>query len=221
VGATDARIVASLPAQIGVVTLDDGSRVRLAPESKLTIPTDFGPKLRAVKLEGTASFDVAKGGKENFRVYAGDAIIVAKGTAFTVRSYPADSAVTVVLDLTVGEGLVARAGEATRSASAVEREVADGWRNGRLVVTSQPLRNVLPQLKRWYNLDISAQQPALLDRPVTLRASLDSSRQAIHGVEQSANVEFGYVGTNMVFKDRTAAPTKSAHVKSAKPSKKR
>jgi ferric-dicitrate binding protein FerR (iron transport regulator) len=235
VSATDARIVASLPAQIGVVTLDDGSRVRLAPESKLTIPTDFGPKLRAVKLEGTASFDVAKGGKENFRVYAGDAIIVAKGTAFTVRSYPADSAVTVVLDegsvdvrrgkesktLTVGEGLVARAGEATRSASAVEREVADGWRNGRLVVTSQPLRNVLPQLKRWYNLDISAQQPALLDRPVTLRASLDSSRQAIHGVEQSANVEFGYVGTNMVFKDRTAAPTKSAHVKSAKPSKKR
>jgi ferric-dicitrate binding protein FerR (iron transport regulator) len=230
VSASDARVVSSLPAQIGVVTLDDGSRVRLAPESKLSIPAGFGPKVRAVKLEGTGTFDVAPGRPESFRVYARDAIVVAKGTTFTVRTYPADDAVTVVLEqgavevrrgkesrtLAPGEGVIAREGEALRTASATEREVTDGWRSGMLVVAGQPLRDVLPQLRRWYNLDVHVQQPALLDRPVTLRASLDSSRQAIRGVEQSAGVEFGYVGQNMVFQDRA-----SASAKPAPPAKKR
>src|SRR6476469_2724529 len=70
VNAPDARVVNAAPGQVGIVTLDDGSKVRLAPDSKLSIPTGFGPKLRAVKLSGAANFDVAKGGATEFRVYA-------------------------------------------------------------------------------------------------------------------------------------------------------
>jgi ferric-dicitrate binding protein FerR (iron transport regulator) len=221
VNASDARVVNAPPGQIGIVTLDDGSKVRLAPDSKLSIPTGFGPSLRAVKLDGAAGFEVAKGGKGEFRVYAGDAVVVARGTAFSVRAYPEDSATTVVVTegdvevregnamhpLEAGKALFVMRGQAPRPASADEREEADGWRSGTLTLANRPLRDVLPQLKRWYDLDVKVPDSALLERRVSLRASLDSTRQAIRGVEQSAGVTFGYQGQTMVFEDAKTIPS--------------
>ena len=223
VNAPDARVVNAAPAQMGLVTLDDGSKVRLAPDSKLSIPTSFGPKLRAVKLDGAANFDVAKGAKTEFRVYAGNAMIVATGTSFSVRAYPEDSATTVVVSegsVEVREGKVVRPvdagaalfvgrGLAPRLASPDERQEASAWRSDSFMVTNRPLRDVLPQLRRWYNLDVKVPDSSLLTRKVTLRASLDSSRQAIRGVEQSTGLHFDYDGQTMVFKESSSAPTPS------------
>jgi ferric-dicitrate binding protein FerR (iron transport regulator) len=227
VNAADARVVNSPPAQMGIVTLDDGSKVRLAPDSKLSIPTTFGPSLRAVKLSGAANFDVAKSDKSEFRVYAGDALVVAHGTSFSVRAYPEDSATTVVVSagnvdvrqgklvrpLDAGNALFLAHGQAPRVASPDEREEADGWRGGTLTVTNRTLRDVLPQLKRWYNLDVKVPDTALLARKVTFRASLDSSRQAIRGVEQSTGLQFGYEGQTMVFQDKSGSVTTSKQKK--------
>jgi ferric-dicitrate binding protein FerR (iron transport regulator) len=218
VNAADARVVTSLPAQVGVVTLDDGSTVRLAPESKLSIPTGFGPELRAVKLEGAGSFDVAQGQKQRFQVHGRDAVVEATGTAFTVRAYQNDPATTVVVregsvdvrvgershPLTAGKSLVVVPGKEVRAATSSESDEAAGWTAGILAVENRPLREVLPQLRRWYGLTVSVPQGELLQRPVTMRASLDSSRQAIHGIERSTGLEFGYIGPNMVFREPAA-----------------
>lgn len=226
VNAADSRVVSSVPAQVGIVSLDDGSKVRLAPESKLTIPKNFGSDLRAVKLEGAANFDVAPGQKQDFRVLARNAAVVAKGTSFTMRAYPSDPALTVVVNagsvevrradektpLAAGDALVLQDSGAVRSATPDERIEAEGWRRGTLAINKQPLREVLPQLKRWYGLNIMVQQPKLLERPVSMVVSLDSSRQAIRAVEQSTGLEFGYIGQNMVFREPAAKA-------SAKPSK--
>jgi ferric-dicitrate binding protein FerR (iron transport regulator) len=222
VNAADARVVTSLPAQVGVVTLDDGSIVRLAPESKLSIPTGFGPELRAVKLDGAASFSVAPGQPRDLQVHTRNAVAVAKGTKFTVRDYESDGATTVVVQegtvevrqgeqkqpLAAGAGLVVAAGQAPRSATAGEADAASAWTTGTLSVTNRPLREVLPQLRRWYGLTVNVPQTALLERPVSFRASLDSSRQAIRGIEESTGLEFGYIGPNMVFREPAAAAAK-------------
>jgi len=227
VNASDARVVNSPPAQMGIVTLDDGSKVRLAPDSKLNIPTSFGPSLRAVKLAGAANFDVANSDKSEFRVYAGDALVVAHGTSFSVRAYPEDSATTVVVSegsvevregklvrpLEAGNALFIAHGQAPRVASPDEREEADGWRGGTFAITNRTLRDVLPQLKRWYNIDVRVPDTALLTRKVTLRASLDSSRQAIRGIEQSTGLKFGYQGQTMVFEDVGGKPSISKQKK--------
>lgn len=211
--APDARIVTSATAQMGNVSLDDGTKVHLAPESKMTIPPTFGPELRAVRFEGLASFDAAPGQKIDFQVRARDVTIIAKGTLFTVRAYPSDSAVTVVVEkgsvelhqgkviqvLAAGGASVLKAGGPPRDATTAEREEADGWTTGTLAVNDRPLKEVLPQIRRWYGADILVKDLTLLDRKVTMHASLDSLMQAIHGVEKSAAVEFGYVGPNMVF----------------------
>ncbi|HUQ46378.1 MAG TPA: FecR domain-containing protein [Gemmatimonadaceae bacterium] len=216
VSSADVRVIESLPAQVGVVTLDDGSTVRLAPESKLSIPKGFGPELRAVKLEGAGTFTVAPGQRQTFQVHGRDAIVIAKGTVFTVRSYGNDAATTVVVRegsvdvrqgdqthaLAAGGSLVIGAGKAARPATTLEADEAAAWNAGTLAIANRPLREVLPQLRRWYGLTVSVPQDGLLDRPTSLRASLDSSRQAIRGIEESTGLEFGYIGQNMVFRER-------------------
>ncbi|HEY2065080.1 MAG TPA: FecR domain-containing protein, partial [Gemmatimonadaceae bacterium] len=228
VNAGDARIITSLPAQLGSVTLDDGSKVQLAPESKLAVAKTFGPSMRAVKLDGAAVFDVAPGQRSPFMVHARDAVVTATGTSFTVRAYPADAGATVVVregsvsvrqgkttqDLAAGSALVVPDGKPPRAATAAEREEADGWRGGMLSVTNRPLRDVVPELKRWYGLTVLVPNTELLDKKVTFRASLDSSRQAIRGIETSTGLEFGYQGQNMLFRERAPQPASTKARKS-------
>ena len=90
-----------------------------------------------------------------------------------MRAYPEDSATTVVVsegDVEVREGKVVRPveagaalfvgkGMAPRLASPDEREEASAWRNDNFTVTNRPLRDVLPQLRRWYNLDVKVPTP--------------------------------------------------------------
>jgi transmembrane sensor len=219
--AADVTVHSSLASQIGIVTLRDGSQARLAPESKLTVPSAFGDRFRAVKLEGTATFTVAKG-TAPFQVLARNAMVIATGTVFTVRAYPNDSSVTLVVDegsvevkngevrtpVATGGSLVIGAKAPSRPASADERSDAEGWKTGTFSIVGRPLREALPELHRWYGLTILVPDPANLDRPVTVRASLDSTRQAIRGIEKSTGLQFGYVGQNMVFQSAGGTPSK-------------
>jgi ferric-dicitrate binding protein FerR (iron transport regulator) len=208
----DLKPVATVSAQIGNLTLDDGSKVKLAPESKLTVPKGFGPDMRAVKLEGMAEFNVAPGIEQPFNVIAGNTAVVATGTAFTVSSYPGDSAATVVVSsgsVKVGKGkqatpvaagsAVVATGNATRAATPAERDAADAWRTGTLVVTDKSLGQALSLVKRWYGSTILTPNQSLLERKASFRASLDSLSQATKGIEQSTGLTFGWIGQNMAF----------------------
>jgi ferric-dicitrate binding protein FerR (iron transport regulator) len=218
--ASDARPIATTFARMGNVTLDDGTRVRLAPESQITVPKAFGTELRTVRLAGIGEFTVGKGMEKPFRVNAARTDIIATGTVFTVRVAD-DSSVTVVVtegsvrvgrrkamtDVPTGGAVVAK-DSVVRQATAAERDEADAWRSGTLVVNDRSLGEALNLMKRWYGLTILVPQQKLLDRRVSFRASLDSTRQAIRGIEESSGLQFGYVGQNMAFTERTAPAAK-------------
>ena len=222
VNSPDARPIATTAGRAGTVNLTDGSTAHMAPESKLMIPKDFSPILRGVKLEGAATFDVAKGPEKPFEVYARNSVIVATGTSFTVSAYPSDSTLTIVVGegsvqvrhgdvaqaVAAGAGLVMRDDGTSHVASDAERDEGAGWKTGMLAVENRPLKDALALMKRWYGYEIRVPSPALLDRKVTMRASLDSGMQAIRLVEKSSGLEFGYAGQNMVYRERGSAKTK-------------
>ena len=214
--APDARTHIASTAQLAIVTLDDGTKVMLTPESRLIVPKDFGDIIRAVKLDGEATFTVTPTEKRPFEVRAGNAKVVVTGTVLTVRSFGAESAVVVQVKegtATVHVGDSTRtiaAGHAARVArdgtmgepSAAELSEATSLGDEHLLtISNRQLRAVLPQLKRWYGIDIKVPDLPLLDRMVTARASLDSPKEAISAVEKSANVKFGWEGQTMVFRD--------------------
>jgi len=219
VNSSDARPITTPAGRAGNVDLTDGSTAHMAPESKLMIPKDFSATLRGVKLEGAATFDVAKGLAKPFEVYARNSVVVATGTSFTVSAYPSDSTMTIVVGegsvnvrhgdvsqaVAAGAGLVMRDDGNSHVASAAERDEAAGWKTGTLAFENRSLKDALVLMKRWYGYEIRVPSPALLDRKVTMRVSLDSGMQAIHLIEKSSGLEFGYAGQNMVYREPGSA----------------
>jgi transmembrane sensor len=172
------RLARTLPGQRATLKLPDGTSVILGVASSLRYPAAFGSGPRAVTLEGEAYFQVMHDERRPFSVRAGALVAQDLGTEFIVRAYPEDSAARVV----VRDGKVSI--RAAASAQAPERVVGAGqlgrlgagrepvvepadtalyfaWTDGRLVFDRTPLRDALPQLSRWFDLEFRLADPAL------------------------------------------------------------
>ena len=213
--AREARTLVAAQGQRTVIRLGDGTDVTLGGDSKLTVPPGFAERLRGVGLEGTATFAIAPAQPLVFQVRAKNAVIKAMGTKFTVRAYPNED--VVAIRTTDGQVSV-QAGDNLRSLSAGQTILIDGkghmreptpqeieetvgWADGRFVVNQKPMREALAHLQRWYALGLVVRDSVILDRPVSINASLDSSRNAIAALEQSGQVKFGYEGRIRVLRD--------------------
>jgi ferric-dicitrate binding protein FerR (iron transport regulator) len=214
--APDARVMTTGNAQYSNVTLAEQSTVKLGPASKLVVPRGFGPSVRALRLEGTATFAVAPGQQRPFTVRAGNVSIVATGTSFTVRAYPGEPDVIVSVgngEVTVTAGDSARplaggaailiaADGAMRELGAAEIEQIVGWADGIVVAIDRPLREIVALARQWFALDLFVADTALLDRKVTLRAPIESGKAAIASIETSGRLEMVWKGSNMVLRAR-------------------
>ena len=224
--ASDVRVVSAPPGRAGEISLGDGSTAHMAPDSKLTIPKDMGPKLRGVRIEGAAEFEVAPGLPDEFQVLVRDAAVVAKGTKFTVRAYPEDSVAVVAVsegtvEVHVGSApptsvaansslVVTRTG--ARAATANELLETTGWRTGTYVMANGTLKDGLTGLKRWYGYEVHVADLTLLKRNVSVNASLDSAMQAVRQqIAKSGGLKFGFVGENMALIDTADKKTVLRH----------
>jgi ferric-dicitrate binding protein FerR (iron transport regulator) len=221
VGSATIQPIASQSGQIGSFNMADGSKVKMGPDTKVFIADGFPTKIRAVRVEGTAQFDVAPNQPTPLHVVIRKAQVIATGTSFVVSTFAPDSAFAVLVregtvsvkagkaeqPLAANEGILVKNGAIEKLNDAQKAELF-GWVDGKVTVGTQPLRSVMEQLVRWFNLDIKIPDAALLDRPASFSVSLDSSRAAITQVEKSANVKFGYIGENKVFQDAGKAAKK-------------
>ncbi len=216
----ESREIISRFAQIGNVTLDDQTRVTLGADSRLRIPPGFNSQVRAVGVEGTATFDVTQGGELPFEVRLGEVAVVATGTKFAVNF---DTATTTAL-VRVDEGTVnVRFGETVRPlASGATLEVnaggemrepspdalgeALGWTSGRVVIVNRTLRAALEQTRRWYGIALIPADMTLMDRTVSVDAPIDSSQAMIADLEATGNMKFGWEDKTMVLYDASAVP---------------
>jgi len=172
------RVYTTTAAQRAEILLGDGTRVTLAPESRLRVSADFGIDRRDLSLDGEAFFDVAHDATRPFTVYAGNASAHDIGTAFAVRSYARDRAVQI----TVREGVVAMSGIGPLAAGDVGTLASDGrttvrhhadvgamlgWLDGRFAYADAPLARVVDDLHRWRGAEIALRDSTLAVLPFT------------------------------------------------------
>lgn len=93
------------------IVLPDGSRVDLAPSSRMSYEPAFAGAERKVILSGGAFFDVVKNPARPFLVYSNEIVTRVVGTSFFVKAFENDPSVTV----SVKTGKVQVAGNARRS----------------------------------------------------------------------------------------------------------
>jgi len=183
--ATAAREYRTAVGVVDSLTLSDGTRVLLAPSSHLTVPAAYAAGTREVLLEGVARFSVRHNAAAPFAVRAGNAIVRDIGTQFTVRA-PAEATGQTTVAVSEGQvSLSASTPNATPTALSagdrgevksdgavvarrgVVRSDDDAWIRGVLVYDAAPLALVRDDLKRWYGLDLQADDTLLSTRRLT------------------------------------------------------
>lgn len=157
------------------LTLSDGSKVWLNSESSLKYPTAFNGKLRSVEITGEAYFEVARNPAMPFRVsVAGKGTVEVLGTHFNINSYGDETHTHVTLlegsvrvELPESQPVVIQPGQQAFYANGLQQgagiSVRNGvdlaavmaWKNGYFNFDHADLYQVMRQLARWYNIQVT------------------------------------------------------------------
>ena len=164
------------PGQRATIELADGTVVSLNVASRLEIPAHFGgDHLRLVRLYGEADFQwpMWVGRRSRWRRKGHVTVL---GTEFSVRAYqPGHVQVAVrsgrvaVNSAVLGANdiaYVALPATRVRVARHQPLDAAFGFATGRLVLRDTRLREAIPDLDRWYDVNIRLGDAALGEQPV-------------------------------------------------------
>jgi transmembrane sensor len=168
-------------AELRTITLEDGTRIQLAPESAIDVAFAAGER-RVRLLKGDAFFEVTPDRARPFRVVAGETLATVLGTAFEVRRGDDGAAVTVrhghvrvedesttprtSEELRDGDWLrVTWRGTAVRGGARTD-EIAD-WVRGELVARDRPAGEVVAALRPYYKGAIMVRDDAFAARHVS------------------------------------------------------
>ena len=194
--------------------LPDGTTVLLGPGSRLTLAPDYGIGAREVELRGEALFDVPHDATRPFAVTGGGARVRDIGTTFSVQ---ADSGAEVRVVVTAGavalrparapaeQELVLRQGErgvladgraTAERAAATPEDLA--WTQGRLVFRDAPLAQVAADLRRWYGVELRADDPAVAGRRLTASFADESADDVVRVIALALGAEVAMRGDTAV-----------------------
>jgi ferric-dicitrate binding protein FerR (iron transport regulator) len=223
--AGDAKNFTTGSAQISMIELADGSKVKLAPESRLRVPQKFGNTVHGARIDGAAQITTALEESNPIEIRAGRAaVFLTKGVTDITTDSVAGMVVVRVREgtanvrletetrtLAAGSALAIDNQSVTTPAPAALEE-ATGWTDGRVTINNRPLKATLAAIKRWWGLELYLKDTGALTRAVSMSANLDSPKEAIASLEQGGQLKFGWEGKNMILTDASAT-TKSGTTK--------
>jgi transmembrane sensor len=152
------------------LTLADGTKVWLNSESSLRYPVAFTGGERAVTITGEAYFEVAPNKQKPFKVGKDGLEVTVLGTHFNVNAFNDEENIKVMLlegsvkvsSLSRQQSTVIKPGEQARSVRGelsvvrgVNTDEVMAWKNGFFHFNRASLPDVMKQLARWYDLEIT------------------------------------------------------------------
>lgn len=167
------------------VELADGTAVWLNSGSSLRYPVAFGQGERTVELHGEAYFIVAADPERPFVVAADDYRVRVTGTQFNVRSYAPGATATTLVQ---GAVQLERDGKVSTLRPDQQGTFRDGrfvveevdpvrftaWYRGEFSFSLATLEDIMGELSRWYDIEVSFSEPELRG----IRFSAGFSREA-------------------------------------------
>jgi transmembrane sensor len=151
------------------LVLADNSRVWLNAGSSLRFPTSFPGDDRRVELTGEGYFEVAHHAEKPFLVAANGMEVKVLGTRFNVNAYTEEKFLATLIEgsvlvsakslsrsamLTPGQQAIVDNTSLTLNKE-VDTDEVIGWKNGLFIFNMTPIEEVMKQISRWYDVEIS------------------------------------------------------------------
>lgn len=194
------------------IELSDGSRVLIAPESRLLISKDYGSKDRRIEVDGEVYITSVQDPERPFIVKAGNTETRVLGTSFSVRKYPDDSVVRVAVvdgrvaigEAVVGAGDVARAllGGVTTVQAEPNIDKHISWSRGILIFDDRALSEVVKELTRAYGIEIILSERELGNEKVTATFDNQTTGDILKYLSLALDLELSYRGTTAILSNR-------------------
>lgn len=186
------------------VDLPDGSTVFLNRNSRLTYNAGFGESSRQVSLAGEAFFDITPNREKPFVIDAGKASVTVVGTSFSVLTENENLEVEVFVktgkvllsEKTGTQSVELEPGFIGKKESGIiEKSVNNdpnylAWNTGKLVYNGEKLSVVFRDLKKYYNIDIIADDQAILEFPWTSPIDYEYRDKIIQLICTSFNLSY-------------------------------
>ncbi|HLP74072.1 MAG TPA: FecR family protein [Bacteroidales bacterium] len=191
------------------IDLPDGSSVYLNRNSELNYTERFGKNNREVSLRGEAFFEVAPDKENPFIIKAGKANVTVVGTSFSVKTSNEASEVEVFVktgkvllsgtnegnSILLDPGYIGKSSSSqlTKSVNTDPNYLA--WNTGNLVYDGQKLETVFRDLKKFYNMEVVADDPSINQLPWTApNLYYESQDKVILLICRSFNLSYSKVG---------------------------
>ena len=200
------------------ITLADSSKVILDAGSEFLYSRDFANGTREVYLNGEAYFEVARDEQKPFIVHSNNARITVLGTSFNVRAWEETN--TVKVSVTEGKVSLRQEESPEKNSEAIitkgflsilrgknkptAPEKTDinsqlAWLKFEMEFTSTPFREVLNQLQRWYDLEISLEETALGEQRINVYISKQPVEDILKLLSMVMNLDYKMTGNKVVF----------------------
>ncbi|TKC55557.1 DUF4974 domain-containing protein [Pedobacter hiemivivus] len=149
------------------VSLPDGTNVWLNAASSLRYPIEFSGRERKVELRGEGYFEVAHNKEKPFIVVSAGQTVEVLGTHFNMNTYNDEpEARTTLLEGSVSvsnrsnvkmlkpgqQALLTRDNDIKVSTADIDQAMA--WKNGDFTFEGVPLKTIMRQVCRWYNVEV-------------------------------------------------------------------
>lgn len=198
--------------QKSLITLPDGSQVKLNAESSLEYYADFAQS-RHVTLTGEAFFDVVRDTLRPFIVTVGGVAVRVLGTSFNVQAFPEENTTVAVAS---GAVLVQqeRTGQASqlqaremvrvnRQAGTFEESTFDpaealAWKDGILTFRQASFEEIAQRLERWYGVDFVVRRRQPITEGFTGRYHNPSLEVVLEGMSFSSDFTFTINGKQVI-----------------------
>ena len=188
---SDGYCVVSTPAATTtLVTLSDGTKVRLNANSTLEYPVSFSDtEVREVHLKGEAHFEVTKNPHRPFVVKAGEMQTQVLGTIFDVKAYRKDAPKVTLMqgkvkvsnadtevEMRPGQTATLQVDKIVVSKASSS---ASDWLEGDFDMDQVTLAEAMSDIGAWYNKTVVFQSQANMDKLIHFRFSRRASLQEI------------------------------------------
>ena len=164
------------------VVLPDGTIVWLNAESSLRFPTLFTGKERKVYAKGELYFDVKHDETKPFIVEVEkDYAVRVLGTEFNLRAYSGSPIATTLVEgrvqvkgmdniVLLSSGQQALEVPGTHDIEVFDVDVAPyvAWHEGKFHFVHAPLKDIMEELARWYDVEVVFENPAVRDECFTI-----------------------------------------------------
>lgn len=196
------------------VVLPDGSTIVLNVNSSLTYPNTFTDSIRKVTLIGEAFFDIKRDVTRPFIVTTDHINIRVLGTSFNVKSYPKDEKIETTLVtgkvevfqqqiekpivLEPSQRAIFDKEKNNIKVDRVDSKNIVAWQEGKLIFDKTPLKQVVLDLNRKYNVEFVIKSDSLLQYKYTGEFDNLTLKEVLELLKISSPINYKYVNNKVM-----------------------